>query len=66
MSEVISEHYKRHGDKGLIGKERRIRDLIRGMQNDKSRDVREMLANIKLKDEEEEEVKEEVKNEEEE
>jgi hypothetical protein len=51
LSEVLSQHYKhaKHGgDKSLIARCKGLAELVSALQGDKSRDVREMVAGIKI------------------
>lgn len=51
LSEVLLQHYKhaKHGgDKSLIARCKGLAELVSALQGDKSRDVREMVAGIKI------------------
>ena len=51
LSEVLSQHYKDAklgGDKSLIARCKGLAELVSALQGDKSRDVREMVAGIKI------------------
>ena len=51
LSEVLSQHYthaKHGGDKSLIARCKGLSELVSALQGDKSRDVREIVAGIKI------------------
>ena len=50
LAEVLSLHVKKHGGGSLFGRCRGLAELVGAMQGDKSRDVREMVAGIEVRE----------------